>query len=122
MHTHQPTDVRGYGPPPAFSQPPDDRRAALYLPSISDGDMHAPALLDCARQARQQGLRVVTLVAEEDGEAVRVGQRSSLGGSRLCALVESLNAGQFDVIVAHTGDAVINIEMATEARNVVVPQ
>jgi uncharacterized phosphosugar-binding protein len=117
MLANQSTRAPGHSPPATLARESGDRRAALYLSTI-DEIGQAPALLDCARKARQQGLRVVTLVAEEDGLSVKDRQGGGLGGKRLRALVSGLGSGQFDVIVAHTGDAVISIEIAAEAKNV----
>jgi hypothetical protein len=110
MPTHHFT---GAGKVPGVAAPGNSgvRRAALYLSSVDDGRKHSPALIDCARQAREQGLRVVTVVAEGRASALRL-RGAGLGGKRLQALVERLGDGQFDVIVAPTGDAMITIGAA----------
>lgn len=116
MITHHSNGAGLHDPGVAVPGAPGDRRAALYLSSIDDGQKQSPALLDCARQARKQGLRVVTVVAEEDRASFGEQPRTGVGGERLRALVGRLGDGQFDVIVAHTGDAVITIGASTPVR------
>ena len=101
----------------------DDRRAALYLSSLGSLNNQSFALIDCAREAQQQRLRVVTVVAEEEdrlfaGEPPRTG----LDGKRLRALVGRLGDGQFDVIVAHIGDGMITIGAPSPVRQAEVTQ
>ena len=109
MLTHHFTGTGWKDPGVAASESAGDRRAALYLCSIDDSRKHSPALIDCAREAREQGLRVVTVVAEEELASCPEPQTPGLGGNRLRDLVERLGDGQFEVIVAHTGDAMITI-------------
>lgn len=109
MSTHQPIGIGGQDPGVTSPETSGGRRAALYLSSASDAGKQSTALLDCAWQARQQGMRVVTVVAEEGGDSVGDFRDAGLGGSRLRALVGRLAAGQFEVIVAHTGEAMITI-------------
>lgn len=106
MLTHHSTGTGWKDPAIAAPESAGDRRAALYLPFADEGGKQLPAL---ARQARQEGLRVVTVVAEEERASARELQGSGLGGRRLRALVGRLGDGQFDVIVAHIGDAMITI-------------
>lgn len=112
MLAHHSTDVGVPGVGGALPGTSGNPRAARYLSSVGE---NSPALTDCARQARQQGLRVVTVAAEKsyksDGSPPGVG----LGGRRLRALVGRLEAGQFDVIVAHMGDAMITIGVTQRA-------
>lgn len=112
MLTHHSTGT-GKDPGVAAPESAGDRRAALYLCSVDDSRKHPPALIDCARQARKQGLRVVTVVAEEELASGPEPQTPGLGGNRLRDLVERLGDGQFEVIVAHTGDAMITIGAPT---------
>lgn len=65
-------------------------RAALYTAEGS-------ALIACARHAERAGLRVVTMV-DEDQPGV------GLAGAGLDALVDRLGEGEFEVIVADAGD------------------
>lgn len=113
MHSHQSIGVGNHDPDMTSPAAPSGRRAALYLSPVGDTDEQSTALIDCSWQARQQGLRVVTVVAEE---SVNAGDfhGAGLGGGRLRALLGRLAAGQFDVIVAHTGDAVITIGAPTQ--------
>lgn len=68
-------------------------RAALYAPEASAG-----ALAACARYADQTGLRVVTIVDED------IPGSTPLAGKGLNRLLDRLAAGEFDFIVAHTGE------------------
>ncbi len=115
MLTHHSTGT-GKGPIVTAPESAGDRRAALYLCSVDYSRKHPPALIDCARQAREQGLRVVTVVAEEERTSALRLPGAGLGGERLRSLVERLGDGQFDVIVAHTGDAMITIGAPTPVR------
>ena len=65
-------------------------RAALYTAEGS-------TLIACARHAERAGLRVVTMV-DEDQPGV------GLAGAGLDALVDRLSDGEFEVIVADAGD------------------
>lgn len=113
MHSHQSLGVGHHDPGTTSPATSSGRRAALYLSSAGDSGEQSTALIDCSWQARQHGLRVVTVVAEE---SVNAGDfhGAGLGGSRLRTLLGRLAAGQFDVIVAHTGDGVITIGAPTQ--------
>lgn len=115
MLTHHSTGT-GKDPGVAAPESAGDRRAALYLCSVDDSQKNLPALIECARQAREQGLRVVTVVAEEERNSALRLPGAGLGGERLRSLVERLGDGQFDVIVAHTGDAMVTIGASTPAH------
>lgn len=65
-------------------------RAALYT---ADGS----TLMTCARHAESAGLRVVTMIDEEQPGV-------GLAGAELDALVDRLGDGEFEVIVADAGD------------------
>lgn len=113
MLTHQSIGAGRHDPGVTSPATPCGRRAALYLSSADGTGEQSTALIDCAWQARQEGLRVVTVVAEDGVKAGHV-HDAGLGGSRLRALVGRLAAGQFDVIVAHTGDVMITIGAPTQ--------
>lgn len=68
-------------------------RAALYAPDASADDLAA-----CARYAHSIGLRIVTIIDEE------LAGETPLGGKGLNQLTERLAAGEFELIVAHTGN------------------
>lgn len=68
-------------------------RAALYATQAS-----AETLAACARHADQIGLRVVTIVDEDAPGA------TPLAGQGLNRLIGRLAAGEFELIVAHTGE------------------
>lgn len=118
MLTHHSTGIGWKDRGVAASESAGDRRAALYLCSADDSRKHSPTLIDCARQAREQGLRVVTVVAEEELASGPEPRTPGLGGNRLRDLVQRLGDGQFEVIVAHTGDAMITIGAPTAVRQV----
>lgn len=94
---------------------PASRRAALYLASAGGAQHNSPALINCARHARLQGMRVVTVVSEDQ---LSDGPSAGLGGRRLQTLIRRLGLGQFDVIVAHIGQTMFTID-SPEVRETV---
>lgn len=69
-------------------------RAALYT-GAGTGN-----LVNCSSLADRVGLRVVTVVDEDD---VGLSEGAAFGGPRLAALVDRLCRGEFEVIVADAG-------------------
>lgn len=116
MLIQQSADIGPLGAGVLLADPPGGRRAALYLSSVRDDAKPSSALIVCARQARRQGLRVVTLVAEDQSVCSGEQPRADLGGERLRNLVCRLEDGHFDIILAHMGDAMITIGASTPVR------